>query len=189
MLRLPEGKSRSSVEPGTSNSSRMSTDELTKCPSCPRMFLSKTGLDFHLLSHRTGEDFLTTALSGNSSTTLAKSPRSPGLPDKASEAHKLESGDEDLSEAPETTAPTTDEKLLEVPKLATNPNSGSGDAVKQFKCDKDFNSSTTLKQHTRTVNEKISRFQSQHCGKCFFSKKNTADPYPGSSREEETFQV
>ena len=182
------------LEPATFQTSiKMSTTELTQCPSCPRRYLSKTAFDFHLQTHR--EDTL--AMPESDLADLTRTLASPGLSDNSlksqisespSEGPNAGSGNAQVLLTPQETTDqaTTDETSFKVeepmpgreiePKPSSLGHSKSTrGAERQFKCnccDKYFRHKSALNCHVQTVHEKMKPLKCQHCGKSFSQKSS-----------------
>ena len=141
----------------------MSVDGLTKCPSCPRMFLTKTVFKFHLRTHAEAPAGPVAASSGST-----RPPSSPGSPNTSGEVQKFESGGEESPEAGTTLKSGEKNDLSSSKKMVT----GKPEKFKCEHCHKVFGYGPHLKRHIQTVHEKMRPFKCQQCNKSFTCKSN-----------------
>ena len=113
----------------------MSVDGLTKCPSCPRMFLTTTVFKFHLRTHAEAPAGPVAASSGSTGP-----PSSPGSPNTSGEVQKFESGGEESPEAGTTLKSGEKNDLSSSKKMVT----GKPEKFKCEHCHKERLSSTIL---------------------------------------------
>ena len=139
----------------------MSVDGLTKCPSCPRMFLTTTVFKFHLRTHAEAPAGPVAASSGST-----RPPSSPGSPNTSGEVQKFESGGEESPEAG-TTLKSGEKNDLHIQTVH--------EKMRPFKCqqcNKSFTCKRNLQYHIQIDHEKIIKpFKCQQCVKSFSSKR------------------